>query len=208
MRSLKLHTKTTLLASAIVVLVLAAMLWFVSVKVAEFVRQEQRELAKLQATTLAEHLSSHPQVRDADTLTRTAQLVREGRPRIATVRIWERNGGVFREIAAAPESLPVTEIPEETRIALRSGAATRSIAPEAKREGTGEVQVSGDKESLYRIFAPITTNGRVSGAVEIVERLDDAPTVARALPPHRCLARRRRCGTYRISLPALVSLLC
>lgn len=178
MRSLKLHTKTTLLASAIVVLVLAAMLWFVSVRVAEFVRQEQRELAELQATTLAEHLSDNPQVRDADTLTRTAQLVREGRPRIATVRIWERKGGVFRETAAAPDSLTVTEIPEETRIALRSGAATRSIFPDAKREGAGEVLVSGDEGSLYRVFAPVTTDGRISGAVEIVERLDDAPTVA------------------------------
>ncbi|MBA3713123.1 MAG: HAMP domain-containing protein [Pyrinomonadaceae bacterium] len=182
MRSLKLHTKTTLLASAIVVFVLAAMLWFVSVRVAEFVRQEQRELAELQATTLAEHLSNNPQARDADTLTRTAQLVREGRPRIATVRIWERDGGVFREVTAAHGSLPATEIPEETRTALRSGAATRSIAPHDTKQNeqglSGDAQASGEDGSLYRVFAPVMTDGRVSGAVEIVERLDDVPTVA------------------------------
>lgn len=177
MRALKLHTKTTLLASSIVVLVLAAMLWFVSVRVAEFVRQEQRELAELQATTLAEHLNSNPQIRDADTLTRTAQLIREGHPRIATVRIWERSGGVFREIAAAPGSLPVTEIPEQTRIALRSGTATRSIAPDATRDGAPS-PMGAEAGSLYRVFAPFMTDGRISGAVEIVERLDDAPTVA------------------------------
>ena len=153
------------------------MLWFVSIKVAEFVRQEQRQLAELQATTLAEHLNSTPQIRDVESLTRTAQLVREGHPRIATVRIWERSGSVFRDLASAPGSLPVTEIPEQTRIALRSGSETRNISPDVAPDGAPS-QMGVETGSLYRVFAPFMTDGRISGAVEIVERLDDAPTVA------------------------------
>ena len=40
MRALKLHTKTTLMASAITVAVLAAALTFVSARVADLVRDE------------------------------------------------------------------------------------------------------------------------------------------------------------------------
>ena len=32
--------------------------------------------------------------------------------------------------------------------------------------------------SLYRVFVPVTEQGRVSGAVELVEQLDDAPSIA------------------------------
>jgi signal transduction histidine kinase len=35
-----------------------------------------------------------------------------------------------------------------------------------------------ESNSLYRVFAPITDQGRFSGAVEVVERLDDAPSIA------------------------------
>lgn len=167
MPALRLHTKTTLLASGLTVAVIAALLWLVSVRVADYVREEQRELAELQASNFAEHIGS---LGDADTeaLQRAANLVRGSRPNILTVRIWQRAGGVFTEQAAATGSLPASEIPEDTRAALRS-----QLESHDRRLPGREAD-----DSTYRVFAPIVVGGRMSGAVEIVERLDDAPAVA------------------------------
>lgn len=169
MRTLKLHTKTTLLASIITLAVLLTVLFTISARVVNLVREDQKELAELQAANLADQINAMPLPRDVDDLARAANLVSGARPNIVGVRIWERSGGVFVERASANGSLPAEEIPEETKTALRSGlpskvASTRPVA---------------SSDSLYRVFAPINDQGRVSGAVEVVERLDDVPSVAR-----------------------------
>jgi two-component system NtrC family sensor kinase len=167
MKALKLHTKTTLVASAITVAVLAATLTFVSARVADLVRDEQRALAELQAVNLAERISDMPEPRDPEELARAAELVRGARPNVVTVRVWERVGGSFVETAAAANSAPAADIPEETKAALRSGLASKvTVLP------------ASDDESLYRVFAPVTAAGRISGAVEVVEALESAPSIA------------------------------
>ncbi|MCU1266837.1 MAG: Signal transduction histidine kinase [Acidobacteria bacterium] len=168
MPSLRLHTKTTLLASGVTVAIIAALLSLVSIRVAAFVREEQRQLAELQATNFAEHIANSLAGADAEALQRAANLVRGSRPNILTVRVWQRTGGVFSEQIAATGSLPATVIPQDTRAALRSELESR------ERQATGR-EANG---SLYRVFAPIVIGDRMSGAVEIVERLDDAPAIA------------------------------
>ena len=168
MPALRLHTKTTLLASGVTVAVIAALLSLISIRIASFVREEQRELAELQASNFAEHIANSLAGADAETLQRAANLVRGQRHGILTVRVWQRSGGVFTEQAAAVGSLPASEIPEDTRTALRSELESR------ERHTTGS-EANG---SLYRVFAPIVIGDRMSGAVEIVERLDDAPAIA------------------------------
>jgi len=168
MPALRLHTKTTLLASGVTVAIIAALLWLVSVRVADYVREEQRQLAKLQASNFAEHIGDSLGNADTDALQRAANLVRGSRPNILTVRVWQRAGGVFTEQAVATGSLPASEIPEDTRDALRS---------QLESQDRGVLAREADN-SLYRVFAPIVVAGRTSGAVEIVERLDDAPAVA------------------------------
>src|SRR6266403_3732548 len=168
MPALRLHTKTTLLASGVTVAVIAALLSLVSVRVAAFVREEQRELAELQASNFAEHIATSLAGADGEALQRAANLVRGSHPNILTVRVWQRAGGVFTEQAAATGSLPASVIPEDTREALRSELESR------ERQATGR-EAGG---SLYRVFAPIVIGDRMSGAVEIVERLDDAPAIA------------------------------
>ena len=168
MPALRLHTKTTLLASGVTVAVIAALLSLVSVRVAGFVREEQRQLAELQASNFAEHIANSLAGADAEALQRAANLVRGSRPNILTVRVWQRAGGVFTEQAAATGSLPASVIPEDTRAALRSELESR------ERYATGREA----DDSLYRVFAPIVIGDRMSGAVEIVERLDDAPAIA------------------------------
>ena len=168
MPTLRLHTKTTLLASGLTVAVIAALLWLVSVRIADYVREEQRQLAELQASNFAEHIGNSLGNADSEALQRAANLVRGSRPNILTVRVWQRAGGVFTEQAAATGSLPAGDIPEATRAALRSQLESRDRGVPARQAD----------DSLYRVFAPIVVGGRMSGAVEIVQRLDDAPAVA------------------------------
>src|SRR5918912_2365464 len=166
-RPLKLHTKTALLASAVTLAVLAVLLVLVSVRFAERVREEQKQLAQLQADNLAEHLGRLPAPRDPEEVARLATLVHGSRPDAVNVRVWERAGGLFQQVAASSGSAATDEIPEEVKAALRSGLATRVV----------EARPDAD-DSLYRVFAPVIEDGRVSGAVEVIEKLDSAPNIA------------------------------
>jgi two-component system, NtrC family, sensor kinase len=168
MRSLKLHTKTTVLASAITIAVIASVLALVNPRVADTVGQEQRARAELQTINLAEQISHLPVPRDPQMLAHAANIVRGSHPSIVAVRIWVREGGVYKETAAAAGSPPAEDLPEETIAALRNGLASKTTI--ALPQGTNE--------SLYRVFAPITEQGRYSGAVELIERLDEAPAIA------------------------------
>ncbi|HEX8117616.1 MAG TPA: HAMP domain-containing sensor histidine kinase [Pyrinomonadaceae bacterium] len=167
MRPLKLQTKTALLASAVTLAVLAVLLILVSVRFAERVREEQKQLAQLQADNLAEHVGRLPEPRDPEEVARLATLVHGSRPDAVTVRVWERTGGLFQQVAASSGSAGAEEIPEEVKAALRSGLETRVV----------EARPDAD-DSLYRVFAPVIEDGRVSGAVEVIEKLDGAAVIA------------------------------
>lgn len=168
MRYLKLHIKTTVLASAITIAVIASVLALVNPRVADIVGQEQRARAELQAINLAEQISHLPAPRDPQLLARNANIVRGAHPSIIAVRIWERVGGVYVQTAAAAGSTPADELPEETIAALRNGLASKTVIG----------RPAGTTESLYRVFAPITEQGRYSGAVELIVRLDEASAIA------------------------------
>src|SRR5262245_59640252 len=171
MRPLKLHTKTTLLASAITVAVLIVALLTISARVVDLVRDEQKALAEWQAISLAEAISDLPAAGNRPDMANDAAHVRSSRPNVVDVRIWERAGGVFVERVAVAGSEPAEEIPEETKTALRSGLTSR-VVTERRSEADN---------TLYRVFAPIQRpgeQGRVSGAVEVAERLDNLPSIA------------------------------
>ncbi len=168
MRPLKLHTKTTVLVSAITVAVLATALALVTPRVETIVNEEQSARAELQAINLAEQISHMETPRDPQKMASAANLVRGSRRSIVAVRIWERVGGKYVETAAAAGSEPAEELPDETIAALRNGLASNVTAP----------RPAGANASIYRVFAPISEQGRFSGAVELVERLDDAPLLA------------------------------
>ena len=168
MRPLKLHTKTTLLASAITLAVLGVVLALISVRFAERVREEQKLLAQIQADNLADHISRMPQPRDPEQIARLATLAHGGRPDAVTVRVWERVGGLFQEVASSSANLPAEDVPDDVKAALRSGLETRVI----------EARPAGSDDSLYRVFAPVSDGDRLSGAVEVIERLDSALSIA------------------------------
>lgn len=173
MRPLKLHTKTTLLASAITIAVLASVVAVVNPRLAGLIDREQKDRAELQAVNLAEQISHIPAPRDPQLLARAANLVRGARRDLVAVRIWERVGGRYEPVAEAANSIPATAIPDDTIAALRSGLPSYVSRPLPANESA----------SLYRVFAPITEaeadqkDRRISGAVELVQELN-APLVA------------------------------
>ncbi len=164
----KLHIKTALLASAVALVALAVALLLISARVANQVRDEQKQLAQLEADNLAEHLSLFPAQDDADDLTRLANLISGSRPNLTTVRVWQIDGVDFIEQAASDDSLPPEEIPAETKIALRGGEASQIVSRPQNAE----------ENSLFRVFASIRIKNRVVGAVEIVEKLDTISSIA------------------------------
>src|ERR1044071_2844832 len=165
MRGFKLHTKTTLLSSTIIVAMLVGALVLTTAAIANIERTDDQALAEIQARDLAQHISDMGPSRDAEALARAANLIKGSRPNILSVRFWQLSQGEFSEQASASGSAPATPIPEDTKNTLR--------------RGPGPTVVSAiPSPSLYRVFATTFDNGRPSGAVEIVERFDSIWAVA------------------------------
>ncbi len=167
MRPLKLHTKTTVLASTITIAVLITALVMISARVVKLVRDDQKELAELQAVNLAEHVADLPSSQSDEDLLRTANLVRGGRPNIVGVRIWQFSGKTFSERVVADGSVPMEALPAASQALIRAGRVAALTSE----------NYSGPHDSLYHVYAPVNVQGHVTGAVEIIERLDDLPTV-------------------------------
>jgi two-component system, NtrC family, sensor kinase len=168
MSSLKLHIKTALIASAVALVLLIVSFLVISANIASQIQAEQKELAQLQAENLAENLSVSPEQINPDDLRQLTNLVSGSRPNLVTVRVWKLDNTDFIEQAASDDSLPAEKIPVETQNALRSGAASQIV----------NSQQTTSNESLFRIFAPIVVKNKVSGAVEVVEKLDTVSTIA------------------------------
>lgn len=161
MRTVKLHSKTTLLSSVLTVAMLIAALAVTSAAIANIERTDDQTLAETQARDLAQHISDIGS-RDPEALTRAANLIKGSRPTIVSVRVWKLSQGDFTEQTAATGSAPATPIPEETKNQLRRGSGPTFVKD----------------QSLYRAFAIILENGQPSGAVEIVQRFDSIWAVA------------------------------
>ena len=168
MRTLKLHLKTTLLASVIIVGMLVAALVMTSAGIANLEREDDKALADTQAADLAQHISDMESPRDAPTLLRAADLIKRSRPSIVSLRIWERSGDGFVEKVSAGGSATALPIPEDVKKALandRNPTAINANSPDQDK-------------SLYRVFAATFAAGHPNGAVEIVERFDSIWSVA------------------------------
>jgi signal transduction histidine kinase len=174
MKPLRLHTKTTLLVSAITLAVFLATLLLVSVRMVNLVREDEKELARLQAFSVAEQISLMPTPRDQDDLDRAVSQARAASPNVIAVRVWQQVGDGFVERAASSDGSPAEAAPlQEISASLREGAGTKGAR--ALRDFTLEKQ----REIHYRVFAPVTAQGRFDGLVEVTERLDNVPSIVR-----------------------------
>ena len=166
MPALKLHLKTTLLASLITVGTLAVALVLTSARIANLERNDDKVLAETQAKALAQQINNMSSPRDDEDMARAANLIKESHANIVGVRFWERVGDDFEVKIAARGSDVATPISINTKSALLS-------------VGTSYVsgQTTDDGGPLYRVYEPTFANGRINGAVEIVERFDSIWTV-------------------------------
>jgi len=167
MRTVRLHSRTTLLSSLLIVVMLIAALAVTSAAIANIERTDDQTLAETQARDLAQHISDIGS-RDPEAVTRATDLIKGSRPNIISVRVWQLSQGEFTEKTAAAGSAPATPIPEDTKNILRRGPGPTVV---------NELQ-SDSNLSLYRAFAIIFQNGVPSGAVEIVQHFDSIWTVA------------------------------
>lgn len=165
MPTVRLHTKTTLLSSVIIVAMLIGALVLTSAAIANIERRDDQAVADILARDLAQHISDVRTSRDPESLSRAANLIKGSRPGIVGIRIWELAQGDLIEKASASDSEPAAPIPDETKNALRRGAGPTAVP-------------SGSNESLYRVFAATFDNGRPNGAVEIVQQFDSIWVVA------------------------------
>ncbi len=168
MKPFKLHLKTALLASAVALIALTVALLLISARVANQFRNEQKQLAQLQAENLAEHLSLFPGQIDEDDVQQLTNLVSGSRPNLVTVRVWQFDGANFVEQTASEDSLPTEAIPFETQKALRMGSDSQII----------NHSETAENEPSFRVFAPVIINKKITGAVEVVEKLDTLSSIA------------------------------
>src|SRR4030095_14891067 len=105
MRPLKLHTKTTLLASAITVAVLIVALLTISARVVDLVRDEQKALAEWQAISLAEAISDLPTTGGPQDMANAVALVRSSRPNMGALSVCARQAAWCALVAVALTTL-------------------------------------------------------------------------------------------------------
>lgn len=164
---MKLHFKTTLLVSAITLAVMIALLLVISARLVDLVRSDERTLTEVGAVSLAEHLSQSPPLSDPVRLERATALLRASRRDTIGVRVWEAEDNGFRIVWVSPGAQAAGEAPAGVVEALRQGQI-------AKVESGRVIE---PRDSLYRVFAPIVRQGKVTGAVEISDHLDNLPAL-------------------------------
>lgn len=168
MLPLKLHTRTTLLASVISIGILASFLAISSAEVSKLLRDEQRARAELQAVNIADQIGRLPAPYDPQGLVRLMTLAKVSRPGVLGLRVWERATPSFRASAMlGDEGMPETS-PDEI-----AGLSRNSPVPK-----TQTTQIRSAGELTYRVFAPIIRGGRLNGWVELVERREATPLIA------------------------------
>jgi two-component system, NtrC family, sensor kinase len=169
MRPLTLHLKTTLLVSAITLAVMIALLMVISARLVDAIRVDEKALAEIEASRVAEHIGSIASPPEIGDLERAATLVRGTRVDSVGVRLWDRVGDGFRAGLTTSDNSAPAEVPGGIAEMLRLNQVARV-------ESKGGIETS---DSLYRVFAPITRKNHVVGAVEISDHLDNLPVVLR-----------------------------
>lgn len=172
-RAVKLHTKTTLLISVITVAVMLATILLMSVRMANLVRENEENLAQLQALSLAEQISLMPLPRDNDDLVRAVAQARGARPSITAVRVWELTPDQLLERTTSPEDLRGQPLKADAQQVLKEALAAPLARPLPAQTNVSEGLL------LYQVFAPIQERGRPAGVVEVVERLNNVPSIVR-----------------------------
>lgn len=168
MKPLSLHLKISVIASLISFVVLIVGFIIICASIAGRIQEEEKVLARLQSQNLAEQLSISDAQIDEDELQRLTNTISGSRPNLVTVRIWKFDGNKFVDFVDSDDSLPAEEINPEIQNALLNRNASEIFSP----------QPATEIGSLYRVFSPIISNNKVTGAAETIEKLDTISSIA------------------------------
>jgi two-component system, NtrC family, sensor kinase len=166
---LPLHIKTALFASVLILLVMAATLVLFGSQVTQRLQAEQKHFAEAQAESLAAKIADVIPSGDYNQAARLVGIFNEariGKDERDEIRVWEISGESFVQRIASVDGSPPKEIAAETKNALLSGQKTI-------------IEESDANILIYRVFAPVISQNRAVGAVEVVEQLDTFPLLAR-----------------------------
>lgn len=119
MKLIPLHIKMALLASFISLAMLMLGLTAFSVRVAEQIQQEQKDIAVLQAEEIAEELSSENEKLDSNSLEDLVDVISSSRPSILTVRVWKFDNDRFIQVASSDDSFSDNEMNQQISEALQ-----------------------------------------------------------------------------------------
>ncbi len=179
MKPLRLHAKTTLLVSAIMLALFLATMLLVSLRMVNLAREEEKALAGLQALSVAEQISLMGSSRDQDDLYRAVAQARAARPNVIAVRLWEQKGdGLIKRASAAEAAASEDVLPQG--IGAEAFAAMRDRNGSAGAGALPYSTIDKGSEIDYRVFAPVIDQGRFYGIVEVNERLKNVPSIVRS----------------------------
>ena len=138
-----------------------ALLLLISARLVDLVRVDEKALAEIEATGLAEHFAQLSTLPDSTELEGPTELIRATRLNIAVVHVWERIDDRFKIKWSTPGNADPSEMPPGIADLLRENRVARI-------ESGQPIETPG---SLYRVFAPIIQQKKVVGAVEITHHL-------------------------------------
>ncbi len=160
---MKLHLKTTLLVSIITLAVMTALVFLMSARLVGALRDEEKMRAEVEASSLAEHYG--PWIPETEEAHKVAALVQESRLGQINIRVWKRSGDEFLQTVTT--SSRHWDMPLEAAAQLRRQQIARLES---------DVVIENSNFN-YHVFAPITHEGQVIGAVEVSNHLDTLPMV-------------------------------
>ena len=164
MKQLKLYTRTTLLASAVLTAVLVVVAFFFITRARAIERQEQEQRVELWATVLANQIATNPSKKTLELHSRVIAFGQEHERQIRQIRIYSANGREVVSLASdEPEALATSDLEILRRGSLRAR----------------EIEAAG--ESLIYAAAPIFNQGRFEGVVTLTARREQFSSLARRL---------------------------
>lgn len=172
----RLHTKTTLLVAATMLAMFLATLLLVSLRMVNLIREDEKELTRLLALGVAEQISLMASPRSDEDLTRAIVQTRLARPKVVAIRLWRIGGsGEAGELAITVGENGIEDMASVVGPIFRQMASAVRVSP-----GIGSLRdyaIEKSPQVQYHVFAPVTERGETIGLVEVVERLDNVPSV-------------------------------
>jgi signal transduction histidine kinase len=168
MKPLKLYTRTTVLASAVLTAVLLVVAFFFITRTREIERQEQEQRAELWASLLANQIATNPSRKTLELHERVIAFGQEHEKQIRQIRIYSEKGReAISLVSDETEELAAADL----AVLKRGGSRAR----------TRELETPAGREKLIYAAAPIFNRGRFEGVVALTTVYEQFSALSRRI---------------------------